>query len=140
MRILVVLLGTVLTINGFAQESPKRGCTQQEAKQADKEIDLLKDWDHIHHWYQNFRQCDDGYFAEGVSDAVARLLADDWSHFTRLLSLTKTDKQFQQFVLKHIDETISAADARKMASNAKSKCPAGAEALCRLVAHSASTQ
>jgi hypothetical protein len=140
MRILVVLLGTVLTINGFAQESAKHACTKQEAKQADTEIDLLKNWDQLHRWYQKFQQCDDGAMAEGYSDAVAKLLADDWNHFTGLLSLTKTDKQFQQFVLKHIDETISPADARKMASNAKSKCPAGGEVLCRLIARSARTR
>jgi hypothetical protein len=140
MRTLVLLLGAVLAINGFAQQSTKRACTQQEANQADTEIDFLKDWDHLHHWYQKFQQCDDGALAEGYSDAVAKLLADDWNHFTRLLSLTRSDKQFQQFVLKHIDETISAADARKIASNANSKCPTGGEVLCRLVARSASTQ
>jgi hypothetical protein len=140
MRVLVVLLGTVLTISGFAQESAKHACTKQEAKQADTETDLLKNWDQLHRWYQKFQQCDDGAMAEGYSDAVAKLLANDWNDVTSLLSLTKTDKQFQQFVLKHIDETISPADARKIVSNAKSKCLAGGEVLCRLVARSASTQ
>jgi hypothetical protein len=140
MRISVVLLGMVLAINGFAQQSAKRVCTEQEAKRADSEIDALKDWEHLYRWYQRFQQCDDGAYAEGYSDAVAKLLADDWNHFPRLLSLTKTDKRFQQFVLKHIDETIDAADARKMAINAKSKCPAGGEVLCRLIARAANTK
>src|SRR4051812_32410597 len=95
MRILVALFGMALTINGFAQQSAKRVCTQQEAEQADTETDALKDWDHLYRWYQRFQQCDDGAMAEGYSDAVAKLLANDWNHFPRLLSLTKTNRIFQ---------------------------------------------
>ena len=140
MRTLAVLLGTVLTINGFAQQTVRRACTNEEEVHGDAEIDALKDWDHLYRWYQKFQQCDDGSLAEGYSDAVAKLLADDWNHFGRVLSLTKTDKGFQQFVLKHIDATIDDGDARKLLSNAKFKCPAGGKALCRLIVRSANTR
>jgi hypothetical protein len=140
MSVLIAVLGIVLAGNGFAQESARRVCTRQEADQADTEIDSLKDWDHVHRWYQKFSQCDDGAMAEGYSDAVSKLLADDWNHFNGLLALTKTDKQFQRFVLKHIDGIISPSVLQKIASNAEARCPKGGESLCRLIARSARTQ
>ena len=36
---------------------------------------------------------ENAYFAEGVSDSVAKLLANDWIHFDRLLFFTKKDKK-----------------------------------------------
>ena len=140
MSVLIVVLGIVLASNGFAQVPAKRVCTRQEADQADTQIDSLKDWDHVYRWYQKFSQCDDGSAAEGYSDAVSKLLADDWSHFNRLLALTKTDKRFQQFVLKHIDGIISPSVLHKIASNAETRCPKGGESLCGLIVRTARTQ
>jgi hypothetical protein len=138
--LIVVVLEMVIASNAFAQGPAKRVCTRQEADQADTEIDSLKDWDHVHRWYQMFSQCDDGAMAEGYSDAVSKLLADDWDHFNRLLALTKTDKQFQRFVLRHIDGIISPSILQKITSNAKSKCPPGGESLCRLIVRTANTR
>ena len=93
-------------------------CAAKRGTLAEKEVDSLIDWDQVYRSYRKFSQCDDGAIAEGYSDAVSKLLANDWNHFDRLLTLTKTDKPFQQFVLKHIDETVSDAVLSRISSNA----------------------
>jgi hypothetical protein len=126
--------------NVLAQDSAKRQCTRQEAIQAEKTVDSLKQWGQVYHSYRKYSQCDDGAIAEGYSDAIGKLLANDWSHFNGLLALTKTDKPFQEFVLRHIDETLSHDVLQKILNNARSKCPKGGEALCVLVSRSATPQ
>jgi hypothetical protein len=54
--------------------------------------------------------CDDGSIAEGFSESVTRLLADDWEALPALQSLTTMDASFQTFVLRHIDETAPLID------------------------------
>jgi hypothetical protein len=59
-----------------ATASAKKPCTEEEAKQADNETDALKTWNSVYSFYRKFSRCDDGGGAEGVSDAVARVLAN----------------------------------------------------------------
>jgi hypothetical protein len=105
-------------------------CTQQEAQWADQAVDTLNSWDRIHDWYKNYRQCDDGAPAEGVSEAVARNLVDRWGTLPRLDELTK-DAGFRSFVLKHIDKTLNAEDLKKISANAVQRCPTDLRSLCR---------
>jgi len=131
----LVLFAGFCTIPAAAENRP---CTKSEAIQADHEIDSLKDWNSVYRAYRKFSQCDDGSIAEGYSDAVGRLLAEDWRNFNRLIALTRADKGFQRFVLRHIDETLPADTLSKISSNARIKCPAGAQSLCRLIADKSS--
>jgi hypothetical protein len=62
-------LGELMTA---AQQKP---CSEQEAAQAEMETDALKSWDSVYTFYRKFSHCDDGAVAEGVSDAVVKLLA-----------------------------------------------------------------
>src|SRR5882757_2552859 len=103
-----VSLGLVLFLvtSAFASDAAIKKCTKAEAMEAEKEADSLKDWDQVYRSYKRFSQCDDGAIAEGYSDSITTLLADDWKSFTRLLVLTNRSRDFMGFVLKHIDETV----------------------------------
>ena len=125
-----LLLGT----SAFASGTSKKPCTENEAVQAENSVDSLTDWDRVYRAYKNFSQCDDGAIAEGYSDAVGKLLANDWTNFDRLRTLAKTDRGFLQFVLKHIDATLPDDILQKISANARSACPAGDQNLCRMVA------
>ena len=94
----------------------------------------LKDWDQIYRSYKRFSLCDDGAIAEGYSDSVTKLLADDWESFNRLLVLTNRSRGFTGFVLKHIDETVPGDRLAKIAKNARSECAAGGRNLCLSIA------
>jgi len=126
----VLLLGT----SAFASGTSKKPCTETEAMQAEKGVDSLTDWDRVYRAYKKFSQCDDGAMAEGYSDAVGKLLANDWTNFDRLRTLAKTDSGFLRFVLNHIDATLPDEILQKISTNARSACPAGGQNLCRMVA------
>jgi hypothetical protein len=124
--------------HAFAHEGAKRPCTEAEAARAEKEVDSLRTWDEIYHSYRKFSQCDDGAIGEGYSDAVGNLLANGWGRLPRLVTITKRDKSFEQFVLKHIDESLTDDTLLKISKHARSECPASAKRLCGVIADAAS--
>jgi hypothetical protein len=135
---LIFALFLIFAIEAFGSDTPKKSCTRSNAIQAEKEVVSLSDWDHVYHSYITFSQCDDGAIGEGFSDAVGKLLANDWGQLKRLVALTKTNKDFQRFVIKHIDESLDSDTLKKISNNAQSSCPAGAQRLCSLIANAAS--
>ena len=135
---LMAVLALAFGLNAFASDGSKKPCTKSEAIQADKEVDSLSDWGHVYRSYRKFSQCDDGAIGEGYSDAVGKLLTNDWGRLNNLLALTKSDKGFQRFVIKHIDETLPSDTLQRISNNARSSCPAGAQRLCSLIASAAS--
>lgn len=48
--------------------------------------DYLDSWQNIAQCFRQFRACDDGGIAEGISDAVARLLANRWDRLWSFLA------------------------------------------------------
>ena len=135
---LIALLALTVGMNAFPSDASKKSCTKSEAMQAEKEVDSLKDWDDIHQSYGKFSQCDDGAIAEGFSDAVGKLLANHWGQLGRLVTLAKTEKNFERFVVKHIDESLPADTLQTISNTARSSRPAGAQRLCSLIARAAS--
>jgi len=115
-----------------------KACTKSEAIHAETAIDFLKQWDDMYRWYLKFSHCDDGAIGEGYSDAVGKLLANHWANLNRLRVLAAKDKAFERFVVKHIDETLSADALRSILENAQSNCPARAQRLCKLIRTAAS--
>ena len=131
--VFVLVLG--LAQSNSATDHP---CTASAAIQADEDVDHLSDWDHVYRSYQRFSQCDDGSVAEGYSDAIAKLLADKWDSFHRLVALSKGNRRFQRFVLQHINTTVSDDVLHRIARNTRSECPQGAQGLCNLIASAVS--
>jgi hypothetical protein len=115
-----------------------KSCTDLEEKQAERQVDLLQSWDQVFKSYRKFAQCDDGAVAEGYSDVVGKLLANNWEDFPRLVKLANADKGFKEFVVRHVDESLSGDTLRKISKNARSRCPADAKRLCTLIADAAS--
>jgi len=115
----------------------QKACTTPEEKQALDEADTLKDWESIHRSFIHYAQCDDGAIAEGYSDSIGRLLSRDWKDLRALAKLGATDKKFEGFVLRHIDETLSSDVLKTIASNAEQSCPADQTTLCKKISLSA---
>ena len=109
----------------------QKPCTTSEEKQALNEADSLKDWDALHRSFIRFGHCDDGAIAEGYSDTVGRLLTRDWKHIGTLGKLAVSDKKFESFVVRHIDETLPTDTLKAIANNAEKSCPADETALCK---------
>src|SRR5579864_451802 len=130
MRVIPFVLISLFILSAFADDVPTKKCTQAEATQAEKGADSLKDWDQVYRSYKRFSQCDDGAIAEGYSDSVTKLLADDWTSFNRLLPITNRNRNFRDFMLKHIDESVPGNRLEKIADNVRSQCPARGKSLC----------
>jgi hypothetical protein len=100
--------------------------------QADAAIDSLKTWNSVYRFYKEFSHCDDGGIAEGVSDAVAKLLANRWNSIHEFVKLASNDKAFETFVVRHVDETIDwGHDAPLIHKNARLRCPSDSARLCK---------
>ena len=137
-RIFLIAGITVLSLTPqLLAQGAQKPCTRQEAMQAADDTDHLDNWNAVYQSFKRFSQCDDGGIAEGYSDDVGKLLADHWDQFPSLVKLATSDRAFQTFVVRHIDETIPADTLKKAAKNAKTRCPASATGLCKLIARAA---
>ena len=133
-----IVFGVIATAMSAAQQ---KMCTQQEAAQAERETNSLKTWNSVYKFYKKFSHCDDGGIAEGVSDAVAKLLANRWDSVSELVKLVSSEKGFEDFVLRHVDETIDwEQDVPKIRQNAKSRCPPNSTRLCKALLEKTSPQ
>lgn len=126
---LLLLLG----IAGPAEAAAQKVCTETELKAAQKEAEQLTDWDSVYRSFKRYAHCDEDGIAEAYSDSVGRLLARDWKHVDALVRLT-SDQTFEDFVIRHIDETMSEDEAALVINNARLHCPTGAKRLCRSIA------
>lgn len=130
---LILFLSFADVLSAAANQKP---CNTSEERQAFSEADGLKDWDALHRSFIRFGHCDDGAIAEGYSDTVGRLLARDWEHIGTLGKLVVSDKKFESFVLRHIDETLPTGTLKAIANHAEKSCPADETALCRKILQS----
>ena len=115
-------------------DAAQRVCTDVEAGQAQREADQLRDWDSVYRSFKRFAHCDQGSIGEEYSDSVSRLLVHDWKHLDALLRFTAADTDFEQFVIRHIDETMSEDEAALIINNARLHCPSEARRLCKSIA------
>ena len=129
----VFFLVLIMAFGGFAEAATQRVCTEAEVKEAQKEADQLRDWDSVYRSFKRFAHCDEGGIAEEYSDSVGRLLARDWKHLNAFVRLT-ADQDFEQFVIRHVDETMSEDEAGLVINNARLHCPSGAKRLCKSIA------
>lgn len=131
--IFLLLPGLILTA-GCVQAHPRpaqaRVCGPVQAEAADAMVDKLNDWAAVSRFFREYRQCDDGGIAEGSSDAVARLLADQWDTLPKLQALIWSKPGLRVFVLNHVNSTLTTDDLDKIERNASVMCPAGATSLC----------
>jgi hypothetical protein len=115
--------------------SGKVQCTLEDAYKAETTIDNLKTWDDLYRHFKRYAAChfDDAAIAEGYSDMVGRLLSKDWKDVIKLKKLCISDKAFEKFISKHLDETIPADTWNTMMVNATKKCPSEAKGICTVI-------
>lgn len=131
-RLVLVL---IICASGCSCASALQGntCSREDAINAEKEAAYLQDWKALHTSYKLFQHCDDGSIAEGYSVSVVRLLKDQWNKLDELYFLTKSDTEFRQFIMRHINETMSREDQRIISTNTREKCPLELKDLCQMI-------
>ena len=131
MRLLIFL--TLFFSCPFADAASKNKCTRDEAAQAESRGSELKSWREVYKSYKQFAHCDDGAIAEGFSASISNLLARDWAHFNELVKLVESDKGFEKFFIKHVDELKLIEDGKKIMENVGSRCPPKNAHLCKQI-------
>jgi len=130
MSVCYCLLGVSLALLASDKGKP---CTMRDAIRAEEEASSLQSWADVYRSWRIFAHCDDGAIAEGYSDSIARLLSEHWDSTDELNRLVSHARGFEAFVLKHIDELMSPAQAEKIRHNADAHCPLRAKRLCKLI-------
>ena len=120
---------------GILATSMRAGTGQDCGKAEKRELqgNEPKDCDSLYRLFKQFGDCDDGAIGEGFSEDVAQLFSKQWAHLDTLSRLTASDKAFEQFVLRHVDATLSDDELKAIANNSKLHCPSAQKRFCRLV-------
>jgi hypothetical protein len=130
-----LLCATVLSLcilaASEAATTPK--CTREDAQRAEIEASSLKTWQQVFDSYGRYRRCDDGAISEGYSSSIATLLATGWDDIGELLPLIKSHPDFERFVLRHLDDTMSRDQDARIQSNVRDACPTNAAQFCAAV-------
>ena len=128
-------MGTIfLVFSGILFLSGTHTCTWEDFRSTQQLGFNFMDWREVLDSYSRFQQCDDGgETSESYSDSVVRLLAAQWEKFPQLVKISKRNKGFRNFVLRHIDATTSNDDLHKVVDLAENHCPRGAHSLCLLI-------
>jgi hypothetical protein len=133
-KMLLAMITTSMIVGILANSV--RASTKQDCEKAEKQViqgTEPKNWDNLYRLFKQFGDCDDGEIGEGFSEDVAQLFSKHWAHLDTLRRLSASDRAFEQFVLRHIDATLSDDELKTIANNSKLHCPSGEKRLCRLV-------
>lgn len=126
--LLLLIFSSTIWANGS-----QHPCSREQAMKAEAEAGNLNDANAIYQSYVRFSHCDDGAIAEGYSVSIVRLLTKNWSEFERLSQLTASNKKFERFILRHINETMAREDQQTILRNVRDHCPQQAKRLCNLI-------
>lgn len=129
---LILLASVALAFNAAA-----KSCTQAETEAAQTVVEGIDSWPQLAKAQQRFSLCDVGAVAEGNSEAVVRLLVDHWASVSELADVAARNPSFLQFVLRHLDTTLDAADLARVAQLATTQCPRENRRLCTRLANAA---
>ena len=126
-RILLTLIFSYCILNASADIAI---CSEEEARSAEVAVVAINSWDELYQQFKQYSHCDDGAIAEGFSESISRLLAEQWME-VQLTSRTLIQQSvFQRFLIEHIDETIPALRLEHIVKNIQEKCPGYLEDLC----------
>ncbi len=108
-------------------------CSKIESIQAEVQASTLRTWNEIHISFTRYSFCDDGAIAEGYSESISQMLANHWDQLNELDIHVKKDAKFYDFIIKHIDQTISDDVRSKILENAQKRCQPKYLFLCKKI-------
>jgi hypothetical protein len=140
LNLLIAALSLFIFTDGFAGDSgAEKICSQPMEIKALDVAGTIREWDALFKAYSDFKQCDDGAIAEGFTESVVKMLADDWKSISKLAALVKRDRRFLDFVYRHINESADPNDLEKILVNVKSiGCKNITQSICKGIKQRAS--
>jgi len=118
----------IMTLTGYFLRFPASASAQNRCEGMEEQWRLQpqpENWSSLHRLFKRFGQCNDQEIADGISYYVGQLFLKQWAHLDALNRLSGADKPFGEFVLRHIDATLSGGELRAILDLSKSHCPTG---------------
>lgn len=115
----------------------REGCSKEQALVAENYVLRIGDWSGLEQFFEEYRSCDDGLIAEGISDRVGFLLESDLDGFITIARLAQK-REFRRFVINHLDEILNEDTVRSIFLLTKS-CSESEEICQELMARAEST-
>ena len=120
----------------FGAAAQDKACSPADEKRAEQAVDRVVNWDLLYKAWQDFRHCEKGTVEENFTEALMRLIVD-WKQVDVLSKHVGANKEYKEFVHKHINSPAAKGDIDAIYSRATMNCPKGQEAFCKDIATSA---
>ena len=135
LRKLLILFSLLIAPIDMARAADATACTQAMAMISDQALTtaVSSHWSDFYNVYKKWAVCDDGAIAESFSDSAAQLFAKHWGGIGQFFAFAAKDDDFEDFALRHIDETDDADDLDRIATNAEKSCPQGKDRFCNAI-------
>jgi hypothetical protein len=130
-RVSIIADRAVCAQISYASSCEPTCSADDDAKLAEDAVDVLPDWAAVAKFYDRFRQCDDGGVAEGLSDSIGKLLARERPEMNVLMAVARSRRGMDQFVLRHVNETLSNDNLSAISEKLPARCEQAAKHLCR---------
>src|SRR5437868_7121507 len=85
-------------------------CSPEEVVNARVAASAARDWETLYDVFHRFGHCTAVPVSEAFSQSIGRLLAARWEELYELEHFAEANRSFREFVVEHIDVTISAPD------------------------------
>jgi hypothetical protein len=113
-----------------AQDKP---CTSADTTAAEKAVDRVVNWDQLYKAFKDYRHCDKGNVEEVFTEALLRCIVE-WKHIEGLAKPMQADKDYREFVVRHLNSPQAKPDIESVYSRAKMNCPKGLDEFCGQIA------
>ncbi|MBL0010384.1 MAG: hypothetical protein IPP22_03890 [Nitrosomonas sp.] len=108
-------------------------CTEEEARSAEVIVATIGSWAELYQQFERYAHCDDGAIAEGFSESISLLLAEQWTDIPQVSAILIPNPTFQRFIIEHIDETVPVKRLERVGKNVRERCLSGLEDFCHKI-------
>jgi hypothetical protein len=110
----------------------QKACSPADMAKAEKGVDQVVTWAHLHKAWRDWRHCDTGNVADVYTDAILRLMVE-WKNVEALAEGMK-DPEYANFIQAHLQSPAAKDDLKDVRSRATNSCPKGHDAVCKQIA------
>ena len=124
-----ITLAVALLAAALGAAAQDKACPPADEKKAEAAIDRVVNWDLLYKSWQEYRHCDKGSVGEGFTEALMRLIVD-WKQVDVLAKQVEANREYRDFVHRHIDSPAAKGDVDSIYSRATKSCPKGLDSFC----------
>lgn len=139
----IILVVQLMMQHAFAASASD--CSSEKATKLSEDVGNsdIPDWESLYASFLLHGSCDmkkgftDVELATKYDEVVTELLTNNWASIKKLNQLTRKNKKFELFVLRHINEMMSPEESQQIIENARKSCPRDSKSLCLKIKNTA---